>query len=491
VAGSNITLSQLSTNPSITIIGPTGGTGAAGTQSLAGGGTSVTGTAISLDIVGGNNISIATATGVGALTVTLNASSNALANVSLLNGSSGALSIVAGLNIGLSTNASNITISVTGPRMSYTANVPLQQVGEPMASGSGTASQTMLGSSLFLDRVYLHGYMNLSEIDMAMSMAFATTSVSGSMNRSMVLYSFVNSTSLASVLSASQGISFTGSNTTTGASTALSQVAAGWTVAGGIIVPMTFASSSIAPGDYVMGNIVAFSLASSASVSLFGIGNNVSLAAQTVAAATAIASTAAAVTAFSAAPTVVAVMSSNGLLAASALTASGIVSAQTAAASLAITNVEATSTFASSASSTYSAWERMNAVARTVLTGATGTLGALSSGGLLAGSFYTASGSASVLSNSGTAAVAVVTNVAVAALGTTSIQGLTTSLPAFQYLGASSVLTGGSFYEPFQNALMSTGGIPAAITLTTGITAGLTVYGSTAAAQPWFALVGA
>ena len=405
-----------------------------------------------LALVGGSNISLASASGAGSLTLSIN---------------------------------------VTGPKLSYTQNIPLQQVGEPLVSGSGTASQTMFGSSLFLERVFVHGVMNLSELDLAMSFSFATTSVSGSMNRSMVIYSFANSTSLASLLSTSQGISFTGSNTTTGASTAFSQVAAGWTQAGGVIVPMTFASSTLAPGDYVIGNLIAFSLGSSASASLFGAGNNVALAAQTVAAATGIASTAAAVTAFSAAPTVVAVMSSNGLLAASALTASGIVSAQTAAASLAITNVEATSTFASSASSTYSAWERMNAVARTVLTGATGTLGALSSGGLLAGSFHTASGSASVLSNSGTAAVAAVTNVALAVLGTTNIQGLTTSLPGFAYLGASSVLTGGLFYEPFQNGVMSTGGIPAAITLTTGTTAGLTVYGSTAAAQPWFALVGA
>jgi hypothetical protein len=103
----------------------------------------------------------------------------------------------------------------------------------------------------------------------------------------------------------------------------------------------------------------------------------------------------------------------------------------------------------------------------------------MSTGGLVAGSFITASGSLSAVTNVG------------ATTAQTIISALSSTLPTFNYLGASSVLTGGLFYAPFQFGLMSTGGIPANITLTTGTTAALTTYGTTAAAQPWFALVGA
>ena len=441
VAGSNITLSQNSTNPAITIIGP----------SPAGGGGNV---------IQGSNLATSTGT-----------------------------IVLSGSNITISTGASSIQIiGPVLPSLSFIENMNMQEVEIPLVSGSGTASQTMFGSSLFLDRLFVPGVMHLSEVDLAMSFAFATTSVSGSMNRSFVVYSFVNSTSLASLISASLGISFTGSNTTTGASTAFSQVAGAWTVAGGVIVPMTFASSSIAAGDYVVGNLLAFSLASSASASLFGVVAK-ALTSQSISAVTAITSA------------TLGALSSGGLAAVSALTGTTNVtvtsmavhagSALTALTQNATNNVSwfvsrasSASTSVASATSSFTFVEApfvgsLGTTAGSIITGSTAAT-AFSAGGLSAGSFVGTSGSLSA-----------VTNVGVAALGSTTVNNLSTSLPGFNYLGASSVLTGGLFWQPFDAGLMSTGGIPANITLTTGTTAGLTVYGSTAMQQPWVALIGA
>jgi hypothetical protein len=62
-----------------------------------------------------------------------------------------------------------------------------------------------------------------------------------------------------------------------------------------------------------------------------------------------------------------------------------------------------------------------------------------------------------------------------------------TSLPAFNYLG--SQVSSLSVPGIFMNGVYSTGGVPAAITLTN--TVSMTTVGSVAFAQPWFALVGA
>ena len=74
-----------------------------------------------------------------------------------------------------------------------------------------------------------------------------------------------------------------------------------------------------------------------------------------------------------------------------------------------------------------------------------------------------------------------------AALGTTSINGITTSLPSFVYLGATSATAGAPGY--FQNGVFSTGGIPVAITLTAN--ASMISSGTGGVNQPWFALIGA
>ena len=160
-------------------------------------------------------------------------------------------------------------------QLSFTANSPLQAVGNVVVSASTTSGVAMaFGSSLFLDRLYIPGPMNLSEVDLALSMAMATAASStgsyGVVARTLVVYTFGNSTSLGSLYSTSQSITFVGTSTTTGGLTNRSNLVAGWTQAGGVIAPMTFASSALAPGDYVFGNLISFSGSANATISLFG-----------------------------------------------------------------------------------------------------------------------------------------------------------------------------------------------------------------------------
>src|SRR5271166_5714298 len=135
-------------------------------------------------------------------------------------------------------------------QLSFTQNSPLRQVGVPVATASTTSGVAMaFGSSLFLDRMYLHGPMNLSECDMAISVAMATAASStgtyGSVARTLVIYSFSNSTKLASFLSTTWATTFVATSVTSGALTNFSDIVPGWTQAGGVIVPMTFASSEL------------------------------------------------------------------------------------------------------------------------------------------------------------------------------------------------------------------------------------------------------
>src|SRR5579863_3425846 len=127
-------------------------------------------------------------------------------------------------------------------QLSFTQNSPLQQVGIPLVSASITSGVAMaFGSSLFLNRMYIPGPMNLSECDMALSMAMATAASStgsyGSFARTLVVYTFSNSTKLASLYSTSQGVTFVGTSVTSGALTNFSNIVPGWTQAGGVIFP--------------------------------------------------------------------------------------------------------------------------------------------------------------------------------------------------------------------------------------------------------------
>lgn len=196
-----------------------------GTQSLSAGANSVTGTAVSLALVAGNNVSLATATAAGALTVTI---SNLLAS-----------------------------------KVSFTQNMRLQDIGGSIANATGTVTGTAgFGSSLFLHRLFVPAAMTLSEVDLAMGMSFpATNQGAGTMSQSVVIYSFGNTSSLASVGSASGTFAWATGTTTAGGNTSLTQYQGGWSVPK--IHPLTFGTSSISAGDYVVGNLINFAQGSS------------------------------------------------------------------------------------------------------------------------------------------------------------------------------------------------------------------------------------
>lgn len=658
VAGSNITLSQLSTSPNITVVGLP-----EGTQSISGGGTSVTGTAISFALVGGNNISLASASGAGSLTLTINASSNALNNVSLLNGSSGALSVSAGagigignagstitisasvqtsslsltalgnttlsssgtasnllnisgagnVSVGISNNtiyisggtaaaaaavsmsasgnttssstgtfstglvfsgagiasvgvgAGSVTISVPSPaaatnfslngtsssvslvngtgiqllsnastitiqaafvagnnitlstgvaspvvtvingamsRLSLTQQIPLQEVAGTIVSGAYTSStQTLLNSSLFLQRIVIAAPIALSEVDMAMSIS--GNGGAATLSSSFVLYSFGNSTSLASVVSASSAFAYTTGTSTVAGSTSLTQFYGGWSAPA--IQPLTFASSLVPAGEYVVGNLLAFNETGTnvAELYLFG-GNGLSSAGvavtistqaipqfSTVSASVLTNTANSAITAFTAAPTAASALSSGGLAAISAFTssASSALTAFTAAptgfsamssiglaAASGLTGLSSLSTgqaadtnwFVTHASSTASSASADLTVATLVqasyvaslatLAGSIhtnsssggvisnlGTAGVslLSTGGLSAGSFIGTSGSVAAISNVGTAAVTILTGT-----GNVAATLQTATSAAVSAVTAASLQTAGEQFSP-------------------------------------------
>jgi trimeric autotransporter adhesin len=221
-----------------------------------------------------------------------------------------------------------------------TQNFPLQQIAGTIASKAGTVTGTAgFGSSLFLQRLLLPAAMSLSEIQMALSIGFpATNQGAGSMSRSLVVYSFGNSTSLASVISASASSSWNTGTSTVGASASLTQFQGGWSTP--LIQPMTFNSSTLAAGEYVIGQLFDFAQGSSTwTLNLYGMQgissflasaatnlNSTTLGAMSsnglLAASAFTASGSSALTAWTIAPTVVNAMSSSGLLGASAFTAS-------------------------------------------------------------------------------------------------------------------------------------------------------------------------
>lgn len=221
----------------------------------------------------------------------------------------------------------SLSVGPYSPTQSFYQNVPLQHVMSPVQSkvGGTVTGSSGFGSSLFLHRVGLSGVMNLSEIDIAVAIGFnASNNGQGSLSRSFGLYSFVNSTSLQSILSFSGTSSWTTGTSTVLGSTSLSQFQAAWglqSTAGirVIIWPLVFASSLVTPGEYVVGQIMNLDQASSSwSVSLYGAAG----ISTTSMFASSIGTTAANITAFSAGPTAANAMSSSGLIAASAITAS-------------------------------------------------------------------------------------------------------------------------------------------------------------------------
>lgn len=109
VAGTNITLSQGS-NDAITIIGAA--SPAYGTQTISASGTSITGTAISLALVAGNNISLQTVTAAGAMSISISGE-NAVSATGFAS-STGTITFAAGAGLAISTGAGSILYSTTG-----------------------------------------------------------------------------------------------------------------------------------------------------------------------------------------------------------------------------------------------------------------------------------------------------------------------------------------------------------------------------------------
>ena len=341
-------------------------------------------------------------------------------------------------------------------QLSFTQNQALSLATAVVATASATSGATMFGSSLFLQRIYVPGPMNLSEVDMAMSFALTTSATSktwGSINWSFAVYSFSNSTKLVSLYSSALGISWNGSNATSGTAQAFSVCDAAWSAAGGVIVPMTFASTELAPGEYVIGNLLAFSASSTATLSLFGAMENTAVTSVVLMNTGSLA-----------------VNMGTGTLGSTAL-GSSFIAAQMS------TNFSGLTFYSSISTNTASTAANLSLLSASVTA---------SSAGQQASLIFNQSAS-SLLTK-------VSMNVSAVTLNTSTIQvtmataAPSVTIPGFNYLGASSAVGAPS---AFVHGLMSTGGIPAAITLSTGTANALTTYGSTAAAQPWIALVGA
>jgi hypothetical protein len=290
----------------------------------------------------------------------------------------------------------------------------------------------------------------------------ATNQGAGTMSRTLGIYNILNSTSLRLLYSASGTSSWGTGTVTAGASTSLTQFQGGWSVP--LIQPMTFASSQLFQGEYVIGQIFDFAQASSTwTLNFYG-----ARAGSTFLASAATNLTSATLGA----------LSSGGLAGVSAFTGSGTVSALSNAGTLAVNNYELSSnTFAGSAASaiasaTSISTKSFSIQARTIFSAAPSTAGVFLSTALSAGSFIGTSGS-----------LGAVTNVALGALNSSTLAQLT--LPNFGYLGTASTTSG--LPTVFQAGIMSTGALPGSITLTS---TAVTYSGSIAFQQPWFLLAG-
>jgi hypothetical protein len=307
---------------------------------------------------------------------------------------------------------------------------------------TGTAG---VGSSLFLQRIALPAAMSISEIQHALSIAFpATNQGAGTMSQSFAIFSIGNSTSLATLYSASGSSAWNSGTSTAGASTSLTQYQGGWSLP--FIQPMTFAASTLSAGDYVIGRLFDFAQSQSTwTLNFYGANAATSLSTASLGA-----------------------LSSAGLAAVSAFTGSGSAIAISNSGTLAINNYELSSnTFAGSAASaiasaTSISTKTFSIQARTGFSGLT-AMNVFSSTVLSAGSFIGTSGS----------------------IGALTVAAAQFSLPNFGFIGTGSTTSG--LPTVFMAGIMSTGGIPTAITLTS---AAVTYSGSVAFQQPWFALVG-
>ncbi len=379
--------------------------------------------------------------------------------------------LVAGSNISLTSGGSSITINWTPPVVSLTQNDDLGLVAGTIVSKAGTVTGTAgVGSSLFLQRLHLPAKMSVSEVDVALSIGFPVTSQgAGTMSRSFVLYSFGNSTSLASVASASATYAWTTGTSTAGASSSLTQFQGGWSSP--LIQPMTFASTLVTPGDYVVGQLFNFAQVSSTwTLNFYGV----------QAASTFLASAGTAVTSAS-----LGALSSGGLAAGSGITGIASLGSQwwPMMASQGFTGSNSMSAFTMSVASSAATSNTKSAVISVFAAANSAQLNVVyaisNSASLPISALSTVAGS--IIGTSGS--INAVTNVAMSALSSSTLAQL--GLPNFGFIGAGSTTSG--FPTAFLAGIMSTGAVPVAITLTS---AAVTYSGSAAFQQPWWALAG-
>ncbi len=353
-------------------------------------------------------------------------------------------------------------------KLLITQNHDFALVANTVVSKAGTITGTAgVGSSLFLNRLFVPANMTLTEVDMAFGLGFNLTSNgAGTMSRSLAIYSFGNSTSLATVASISGSSSWNTGTVTAGGSTSLTQFQAGWG-GGGLVTPfiqpMTFNSTSLAAGEYVIGQLFDFAQATSTwSLSIYGQVPTRSASINIVS---------------SVLTDSLGALSSGGLATVSAFTGSGTVSALSNAGTLAINNYELSSnSFAGSAASaiataTAISTKTFSIQSRTIFSAAPSTAGVMLSTAMITGSLHTSSASFAAL----TLALNQFVTVTYARSGGS----------IFNFVGTGSALSQFPYY--FSAGIMSTGAIPTAITLTS---TAVTYTGSAAYMQPWFALMG-
>lgn len=574
VAGANITFN--SGVRSITIVGPT-------VPSITQ--FTLNGTTNSVSLVAGANITLNS----GANSITIVGPTPAAAVDFSLNGSSSSVSLVAGANITLNSGASSITIVAAGApagnRLTYTQNFLLQEavpisIGVLASTGTTAASATdnPFGSSMSLQRIFIPAAMSLTEVDLAFGISFpATNSGLGSMSQTMILYSFGNSTSLASVISKSRAVTWNSGTTTAGTASSLQQ---GW--AGNNIQPFTFDATSLAAGEYAIAHLLSWAAASTSwTVTVFGanagssfsasavtgittaslpaarsfttadssitaftdapVSVNAALTVGTVTASAFTDSSSFGLTAFTDTPINLPVFSSGGLSAASGITgalgvarygaafialstagsqtaftmsapASAAASSQNTVVSVSVTNTAKSASFQLKGESTNNSIVSnvtLGVQAGSIWTGST-TGNAISNArtaaasllrteGLLGGVFYTSLGAAAVLRDSVTdqavlaAPFATASMTALSAAGTaTASSGFAThGIPSFKYNGSFAMTTASTdasyLSGPFSAGILLTGSSLASVDLKR---TDVTVTGSIALVQPWFALCG-
>lgn len=389
-------------------------------------------------------------------------------------------------------------------KLSYTQNIEIHELGPTLtATGTVTGSKAW-GSSLFLHRMFLPSAIALTEVDLALGISFAATNEgAGTLSQSFMIYSFANSTSLATVATASSAFAWA-TGTVTVAGSSYTQLQGGWT--GPNIHPMTFASTLITGGEYVIGNLLNFAQGSSTwTVSLYGDAANLFQSTTTTIFAVTSVATATA-TAFSNAGTAALADLSNAGTAAMTVGTGTIAVSSYGAAFLAGSTSGSTAGVTSAmlrdvsiaGGSTGTAVASLSASGTAKSTGDWSMIWLSSNSNMVSSVSMKSSAITALTSptaNNFTAWTVAPTFVsAITGLtnnsATTTLTVGTSSFPSFGYIGSASSNSTSTYPTQFVRGIYSTGASLANISLGTANTS-LSYSGSYVLQQPWFALGGA